>query len=81
MLAEQHGHGIVLRQLVRAGQQLPFAAGTVVNRGDVLRLAGHERDVERAGGALGYVDRPSPATDIVFLGVGASSGEWPGSSR
>jgi putative transport protein len=73
-LATQHGQGVVLRRLVRGGQEIPFALGTVVNRGDVLQLAGHEKDVERAGEALGYLDRPSPATDIVFLGLGVVVG-------
>jgi len=61
---------VVLRRLVRSGQELPFAPGTVVNRGDQLQIAGHERDVERAGRALGYLERPSPATDVLFLGLG-----------
>ena len=69
-LAEQHGRGVVLRRLVRGGQPMPVAPGTLVNRGDVLQLAGHEKDVERAGGALGYLERPTQATDIVFLGLG-----------
>ncbi len=69
-LAERHGRGVVLRRLVRGGQEMPFEPGTVVNRGDQLQLAGHEPDVERAGAALGYLERPTPATDIVFLGLG-----------
>jgi putative transport protein len=35
-----------------------------------MRLAGSERDVERAGTALGYVERPSSETDVVFVGLG-----------
>ena len=69
-LAALHGRGVVLRRLVRSGQELPFVPGTVVNRGDQLQIAGREGDVERAGRALGYLDRPSPATDVVFLGLG-----------
>jgi len=60
----------VLLKLVRAGEEIPFAPWTTVNRGDVLRLAGAARDVERAGRALGYVERPSSATDVVFVGLG-----------
>jgi putative transport protein len=69
-LARLHGRGVVLRRLVRSGQELPFAPGTVVNRGDQLQIVGREGDVERVGRALGYLDRPSPATDVVFLGLG-----------
>jgi putative transport protein len=69
-LALAHGRGVALRKLVRAGQEMPFEAGTVVNRGDLLEIAGHARDAERAAKALGYVVRPSPATDMVFVGLG-----------
>ena len=69
-IAEEHGRGVVLLKLVRGGEEIPFAPGTVVNRGDLLRLAGTERDVERAGKALGYVERPSSETDVVFVGLG-----------
>jgi putative transport protein len=69
-VAEEHGRGVVLLKLVREGEEIPFAPGTVVNRGDLLRLAGAERDVERAGKALGYVERPSSETDVVFVGLG-----------
>ena len=69
-IAEEHGRGVVLLKLVRGGEEIPFAPGTVVNRGDLLRLAGSERDVERAGKALGYVERPSSETDVVFVGLG-----------
>jgi putative transport protein len=33
-------------------------------------LAGAREDVERAGRALGYVERPSSETDVVFVGLG-----------
>jgi putative transport protein len=69
-IAEEHGRGVVLLKLVRAGEEIPFAPGTLVNRGDLLRLAGAESDVERAGEALGYVERASSATDVVFVGLG-----------
>ena len=69
-IAEEHGRGVVLLKLVRGGEEIPFAPGTVVNRGDLLRLAGSEQDVERAGKALGYIERPSSETDVVFVGLG-----------
>jgi len=69
-VAEEYGRGVVLLKLVRGGEEIPFAPWTVVNRGDILRLAGSERDVERAGRELGYVERPSSETDVVFVGLG-----------
>jgi putative transport protein len=69
-LARRHGRGVALQKLVRAGQQMPFAAGTVLNRGDLLEVMGPRRHVERAAAALGYAERPTSATDMVFVGVG-----------
>jgi putative transport protein len=69
-LAEKHGRGVALHTLVRGGEEIPFVASTTVNRGDLLRIAGARRDVERAGAALGYIERPSSATDVVFVGLG-----------
>src|SRR5262249_57027003 len=43
---------------------------TTLNRGDLLRLAGSSRHVESTGAALGYVERPSSTTDVVFVGTG-----------
>lgn len=70
VLGEKHGRGVVLAKLIRGGEEIPFAAETIINRGDLLRLAGAERDVERVGKALGYIERSSSESDIVFLGLG-----------
>ena len=69
-IAEEHGRGLVLLRLVRAGEEIPFGPATVLNRGDLLRLVGASADVERAGKALGYLERPSSETDIIFVGLG-----------
>ncbi|HZN54834.1 MAG TPA: aspartate-alanine antiporter [Candidatus Polarisedimenticolaceae bacterium] len=69
-LASEYGRGLVLLRLVRGGEEIPFTAATVVNRGDTLRITGRQADVERAGAALGYVEVPSSETDMVFVGLG-----------
>jgi len=69
-LAERHGRGVVLNKLIRGGEEIPFDTGTIINRGDLLRLSGSQRDVERVGAELGYIERPSSESDIVFLGLG-----------
>ena len=69
-IAEEHGRGVALVKLIRAGQEIPFTAETEIDRGDLLRIAGSQKDVERAGRALGYVDRPTSETDVVFVGLG-----------
>ena len=70
VLADRHGRGVVLVKLIRGGEEIPFDAATIINRGDLLRVAGAQRDVERAGRELGYIERPSSESDIVFLGLG-----------
>jgi putative transport protein len=69
-LGERHGRGVILVKLVRGGREIPFGPSTVANRGDLLRIAGAEPDVERAAKHLGYVERPSSETDMVFVGLG-----------
>jgi putative transport protein len=69
-IAEEHGRGVVLAKLVRGGEEIPFAPDTMLNRGDLLRIAGSQADVERVGKAVGYVERPSSETDVVFVGLG-----------
>jgi putative transport protein len=69
-IGRQHGRGVTLQKLVRAGQEMPFEAHTTLNRGDLLQLAGPQRHVERAATQLGYADRPTNATDMVFVGLG-----------
>jgi putative transport protein len=68
--AGKGSRGIFLRKLIRAGQEMPFTAGTKVDRGDVLQIVGATRDVERAAKELGYADRATEKTDVVFMGLG-----------
>ena len=66
--------GVFLRKLVRAGQDMPFTPRTTVDRGDVLTLVGARRDVNRVVKELGYADRPTNMTDMVFVGLGIGLG-------
>jgi len=69
-LVEVRARGVYLRSLTRAGRELPFTLGTKIDRGDVLKIVGSKRNVERAAKAMGYVDRPTNTTDMVFVGTG-----------
>ena len=70
MAALEFARGIFLRKLLRAGEPMPFHPETRVDRGDVVSLVGARRDVERAAKELGYADRPTNATDMIFVGLG-----------
>ena len=62
--------GVFLRQITRVGESMPYSAETRVDRGDVLNLIGAKADVERAARELGYADRPTVTTDMIFVGFG-----------
>jgi putative transport protein len=70
VLAEQYGRGVVLQELTRGGEEIPFTAETTVQRGDLLRIVGAPQNVERVGNVLGYIERASSETDVVFVGLG-----------
>jgi putative transport protein len=70
MVAEQYGRGVAVEKLVRGGEEIPFASQMTLQRGDVLRIVGATQRVERVGKILGYIERPSSETDIVFVGLG-----------
>jgi putative transport protein len=61
---------VYLRKLTRAGREMPFAPGTKVDRGDVLQLAGPRAAVEAAAKRIGYADRITEKTDMLFMGLG-----------
>jgi putative transport protein len=74
ILAEQYGRGIALQKLIRGAEEIPFTLETTVQRGDLLRIAGATQHVERVGKILGYIERSSSETDVVFVGLGIFMG-------
>jgi putative transport protein len=66
----EFARGVFLRKLQRAGEPMPFQPETRVDRGDVMSILGAKRDVERAAQELGYAERPTNATDMIFVGTG-----------
>ena len=70
LAALESSRGVFLRKVVRIGEPMPFTAETRIDRGDMLSLIGARPDVERAAKEIGYPDRPTVATDMVFVGLG-----------
>jgi putative transport protein len=70
LVAFEFARGVFLKKLVRGGEQMPFTAETRLDRGDLMRLVGARHDVERAAKELGYADRPTISTDMIFVGLG-----------
>ena len=64
--------GVYLNKITRGATSvnIPILAQTKVYRGDILRIAGPRANTEEATRNLGYADRPTSATDMVFVGLG-----------
>ena len=74
----EFARGVFLRKLTRSGQEIPISTMTRIDGGDVLRLIGTKPEVERAATELGYPDRPTTETDMVFVGIGIVLGGFVG---
>ena len=69
-LAERVGaRGVFLRKLTRGGEELPRTPAVVIERGDVLTLAGARSRVESVASAIGYAEWPTDRTDMVTVGI------------
>lgn len=63
--------GVLVEKLTdSAGTILPILAQTVIHSGYIITIQGHSNEVEAAAKAIGYVDKPSTQTDMVFVGLG-----------
>lgn len=70
MRAQKFMHGVSIRRIKRAGIDIPIFAKTIIDSGDVLELVGLRKEVEIAAKELGYIDRPTNATDMIYVGLG-----------
>lgn len=66
---EGWARSVYLRSITRGGQDIPFAPGITVERGDIARLVGPEAVVSRAAERIGAVVAPTTATDFFVLGL------------
>ena len=78
LAGREFARGVFLQKLVRAGEEMPIAADMRIDRGDVLSVVGTKPAVDRAVRALGYPDRPTHATDMIFVGTGIVLGGFVG---
>src|SRR5260221_6981512 len=70
LATDQGSRGVFVRELSRGGHRLPFSSGVKISTGDVLRISGNRRDVERMADTLCYSLRPSHVSAMGFLGIG-----------
>ena len=78
LAAFEFARGVFLKKLTRTGEPMPFSPATQVERGDIMTLVGATRDVERAAKDLGYADRQTVMTDMIFVGLGIVLGGFLG---
>jgi putative transport protein len=74
----EFARGVFLNKLLRASEEMPVAPETHIDRGDVATLIGPKPAVDRAATELGYADRPTSATDMIFVGTGIVLGGFVG---
>lgn len=67
-------NGVIIRSMTRNGVSLPALSKTELQRGDVLTLVGLPSKVAVAAEHIGYAERTSMATDLVFIGIGIALG-------
>ena len=63
-------HGVSIKSIKRAGISIPVLAATRIDPGDMLELVGTKLEVNEAAATLGYADRPTNQTDMIFVGLG-----------
>lgn len=63
-------YGISIKSIVRGTVNIPVFAKTKLESGDTLTIVGLEREVNEAGPKIGYVDKPTVASDMVTVGLG-----------
>ena len=64
--------GVFATRITRGavGVQIPLLPETKVNRGDILRIVGTRANTDQLVAALGYADRPTEVTDMIWVGLG-----------
>ncbi len=63
-------HGRFIRDIKKADISVPVLPDTMIDRGDVLELVGTKKGVETASVQIGYPDRATNKTDMLFVGLG-----------
>ena len=69
---EEFARGVYLTKITRGAMsvEIPVLPQTQIYRGDILRLVGTRVHLDRVVQAIGYADRPTTATDMVYVGLG-----------
>ncbi len=67
-------HGVTIHKVLRNDIPLTLRRRLRLEKGDVVTLVGLPEDVDAAVPEIGFSDRPTPETDMVFVGLGIAIG-------
>jgi len=76
---QKYMYGVSIKSISRGGVSVPVLASVKICRGDVLSIVGLAREVNQAAPVIGYADRRTTRTDLVFVGLGIFLGGLLGS--
>lgn len=63
-------HGAIIRKIHRGKVTIPLLNNVTLQRGDIVEIEGRKVDVDRFASFLGYAQRPTNVTDLLFVGLG-----------
>jgi len=68
---DDFARGVYLEKITRGATSVdvPILAQTQVYRGDILKVSGRKTHVAQVEKAIGYADRPTAMTDMVWVGL------------
>ena len=68
---DEFARGVFLSKITRGATSvdIPVLAQTKIYRGDILKISGTKTHVARVEKAIGYADRPSAMTDMIWVGL------------
>lgn len=72
-------HGVIIRNIHRGVAEVPLLKNVKIDRGDVVEIEGRKKDVDRFAAYLGYAERPTNMTDVLYVGIGIFLGGLLGS--
>ncbi|MDE6812121.1 MAG: aspartate-alanine antiporter [Muribaculaceae bacterium] len=66
---KKYMHGVVIRDCYRDGEVIDLYENTLFKKGDRITVLGRPVSVAKATSHIGHVDRPSVASDLMFVGL------------
>lgn len=63
-------HGVILRKINRGQNSLPLLNNVQIQMGDIFEIEGRKSDVDRFAEHLGFAERPTNVTDLLYVALG-----------